>query len=704
MLFLFPKKQAWRQAASSSLQRRDNFTLIETLITVSILGIIIAAISPLAMTIYRNYVISQVQARFESEIMTAQEWIKRDLTGSARGEFILWPVDQEDDIQALSLPVFRRGNQSEDVFDSSGALNWSQTVIYHIHSLGNDKYELRRTVFEPRVDLEPEQRLAQVRDVYQNGNGQGTYNSSNASTQTLLTSLTDYRMNSQPATVDTYAQRYRSGNYYSLGTWKIEPGHNTYRFTISGTNEASTGTGTDIGLDEILVSETGLAKDAECLVPVNTSGGTAGSQSMAHLTGWRNNAELLFTDGSIGDHMTLQIHNDSWIESTFVNDQARTDGTEITYDDDIGENICRLIGRTATWEASTQSLNNFSEDDEKSYDKYNIRVMISGEQISYPGQRSAATFKAAESGNRGLYIREAYIMEQQDGFNGVPGSAEKLDFSGQPYFTGSGEAFLFAGEKVVSDFTHMEIDPEKNYLVSYYVETSFNETDLANDRLSSWEDAQDRTNTFIYQGQDEDGNPISDRIAGDTDWSHVADEVEDVAAILGVEEVRISYPKEGFYTSRIVDTRQSNPSYDSVNWRHDGSANTDIEIAVRAGDQPDLSDAGDWDAAHVYSNSDGINSLSVQGRYVQWRARLISEDPYMQTPSLRDVELRWQGRERTVDVAVNVAKGPDRGIFTLQVNDQEPQPAQLGMFFTLGQKIHDHLHTRSFSTQVNPRN
>lgn len=681
--------------------RRSSFTLVELLVASLILGVVVTSASSLALSIYRNYMVADLQARFDLDILTAQEWIKRDLTSSARRDFLLWPQEEGAKIEAMSLPVLRRNSDSEDLLDDeTEQIEWTHTVVYHIHERENGQAELRRTVFEPRLSLDLDKRIEQLQTVYQDGDGDGTYNADNSSTQTLLSSLTEHRIISDPAEVDTYNPNYNSGNFSPLGTWQINPGINTFRFAVSGKNESSTDT--DIGLDEILVSATGLPADAECLVPVQTSGGSADSHSMVQYADWRNNAELLYTNATEGDHMTLEVYNDSWIESVFAHNQSHTEYTEITYDPGIGENVCQLLGMVETWEATAQSLNEATDYDDERYNKYNIRVVISGQEallgtnVSNPGQRSKVTFRASASGTHGLKVEEAYIMEHESGYNGVTGTAEKL------YFSGHDSISMPVGQAATSDFCDIEIDEEKSYLVSYYIDHEPS-TGTSNDRPSAWPDSQGRTSSYIYQEKNEEGEPVSNNIAGTENWDGVAEDVEEVPAILGVKAVEISYPEKGTYLSRIVDTRQSTPDYRSVNWRKTGTTNTSVEIAVRAGDQPDLSDAVDWDEAPIYSDPTGTNSLAVQGRYVQWRAKLLS-DVYDETPKLQDVELRWEGKSRTADVAVNVAEGPDRGIFQLRVNDLDPQPAQLGMFFTLGQEILGKMISRSFSTEVKPRN
>ncbi len=693
---------------------RPLFTLVEILIASAVLAVIVATLAPLAITIYRNYIVSQTQAEMESQILTAQEWIKRDLQSSARSEFLLWPQYQTTMLEAISLPVLRRpaGSASTPPVDGQGDIQWTHTVVYHLFDTGAGHHQLRRTVFEPRdSSLTQSQRLQQLEDVYSDGDGDTTFNGQNASTQILLDHVRQYSMRSEQGEVDAYADGYHRIQYHSLGTWILDPGYNTYKFEVVGANPQASGRA--IGIDQILVSAIGLATDAECLLPTYASvGAIAESQSMADYSGWSNNAELYFPSSQDGNYVTVRIHNDSWVESTFLDDEARLVNAEVTYCPNLGENVCRLIGMVPSWSAPVQSLNNFHHNDETDYNRHNIRVVVSGrettlgENLAYSGQRAQVKFKAADSGSRSLYIRGAYIMERASGYNGVPGTVRQLNFTSQTgVWTGNSgqDAFVYPGHSATSDFVELPIEPDKDYLVSYYVQTSAD-----NDRAAAWQDADSRTNTYAYQARDDEGNAQAFNIAGEANWDdHFLPHgnLLELDRIVGVEEIVVSYPESGLYTSKIVDTRLNNPDYLRLNWRHAGSANTDIRMLVRAGDQPDLSDAVAWDSALAFTSPGGVNSLAgLGGRYVQWRAELFSEEPHMQTPNLRDVSLLWQGERRAVDVGVAVGRGPNRGIFSLQVNNEEPQPAQLLMDFTLGREIQNRLYTRDLAVGISPRN
>ena len=681
---------------SSTVPGLRYFTLLEVMIAGALLSLIIATISPLMITMSRSYMISSTKAEFESNIHTAQGWIKRDMASSSRSEFLMQPADRETDLEAISLPT-------NPTVSAEGIEDWGRTVVYHMHhpASGDGPSELRRTVFDRRVELSLEGRRSQMETVYENGNGNGARNGNNASTQTLLHNVQDYLISSDKGAIDAYAPGFNTVEYHNIGTWIIEPGYNNYTFEVTGINEKSSSR--TIGIDQILVSDTGMPIDAESLLPaLRSRNAYASSKSMAEYSGWSNNAELYFPAAGNGDYFTIEIYNDTWLESTFVDKEDEFGNpvlkhTQVTYSPDIGENVCRLIGLVPAWEAQVQSLNDVSYNDPANYNKHNIRVLVSGREdllgknIMHPGQKAKVTFQA---GGSELTVRDAFIMEHNAEYNGAAGTVTRLQFDGDDRIR------LSPGQSATSDYADLPIDPEKDYVVSYYIEGELDEPQQA----SAWDDDLGRINSYTYKEFDEEGNLITPNIAGEADWGEHGGEIAGLDRIVGVEEIIISYPEQGSYTSPVVDTGLAAPSYKDIKWQYYGTAETGIKLRVRAADdKKELKNTSNWD--EVFHKGDGINSLSALNgrRYIQWQAELIS-DTYDETPELRNVAVRWEGRRRAVDIALGVSKGPDRGVFQLLVNEKGPQPSQLRLQFRLGRKIDNQNYSREFSVDVSPRN
>jgi type II secretory pathway pseudopilin PulG len=716
------------------IEYKRAFTLLELLITSGILVLILSTLVPLSMSIYRDYIIGQALSQFEIESSTTREWLKRDLACTSANEFQLYPENESTHLLAVGFPILSRdGSTSSLPMDADGNIEWTHTVVYHLFTTDDGEIELRRTAFTPRMDLTTTERQTQLEEVQLYGNGDSTYNAINATTQILLSDIIEHNITSGTGEIDTYGPS-RENQLFSFGTWVISPGYHTYKFEISGRNDSSSGY--SFALDRINVSATGDSIDAECLMPVNAQiGAIATKQDMSLYTGWSNNSQLNFPGSSIGSYVKLQIYNDCWVESTFSNDDATIDETEVGFDFDIDEVVCQLKGVIATWEAVSQTEDTTPSvpDTGVNYSGYDVRVIISGadltlgENITYGRPRCYVTFRAAPTSTTSSYchIKAAYIMEQDSGYNGVPGTEVALEFPtgwnidydrdiyayGIDNATGTPDSmWVLTGYTGVSEWANFNIDPTKNYIVSFhlgYVSKNWDETAGKYEYYyyyydpAVWTDVDGDTNSYAYH------NPApATSVAGTADWSSIDPAlIEEKDRVLAVDNITVSYPTTGTYTSKIQDTRLASPEYVALNWRENVSGSDDITIRVRAGDAEDLSDAVVWSAATTLTSPTGVNSISgLSGRYVQWQATMESASPYTSTPKLRDVILRWKGEERGMQITVNADQGPSRGKVTLSLDGEEPQPSQLKMEFTTGKTIRGIDYSKEISVGITPKN
>jgi hypothetical protein len=142
------------------------------------------------------------------------------------------------------------------------------------------------------------------------------------------------------------------------------------------------------------------------------------------------------------------------------------------------------------------------------------------------------------------------------------------------------------------------------------------------------------------------------------------------------------YPDTAIYRSRPFDTQTENPEYRYLSWTQDEffSEGCDIDIRVRAGDRPDMSDANWTDANssnNGYFQGNQRNDISAlpQRRYVQYEVLFtcgsnpsIPEAHIETTPILRDVTIEWDGPTTLTDVVVDFGTGPDCGIVRATVD------------------------------------
>jgi hypothetical protein len=90
-------------------------------------------------------------------------------------------------------------------------------------------------------------------------------------------------------------------------------------------------------------------------------------------------------------------------------------------------------------------------------------------------------------------------------------------------------------------------------------------------------------------------------------------------------------------------------------------------LKVRAGSQPDLSDASEWDL--VSASSVNPHSIGASyNRYVQFQALFTTDTAATATPKLKDVTIDWAGERQLVNVGGIFTKGPNYGMFEISVD------------------------------------
>ena len=685
---------------------KRRFTLIEVLIASAVIGIVLAALAPFMVFAVTSMNRSRKQADLDYKAWQARQWIKQDIRATSRSQILMYPTT-DTAAECVSFPVIRRPDSDTSIpITGTDTIDWNKTILYHIYD--NDatgKRELRRTVFSPRDNtLSTSERQQQMVDTLQDGDGSSTYNSSDASTQTFLDNVKDFRIASGLSEIDCYS-RERHNESYSMGTWILDPGYHDMKIECTGKNNDSAGH--NLGLDSMTVSASGTPYELESLLSaLSSSGATPVHESMQQYTGWGNNAQVLFPAVDDGNSLTFKIHNDMWLESTFNYENAELEKTELTFNTTAGENICQLLGNDITWEASIQTLGANSSSPDNDYGNATVRTVIGGADsiiggnIDFAGRKGKITFRPSPAGGT-LEIEEAYIMKRTSVYNGDAATVEQLYFndtketSNITVFNNGKSLRLSNGATATSELFDLAIKQDEDYLLSLHISDDTGEAEPA-----VWEDSSGTTHGYMIEDDDDD-------VAGVGDWGSVAaSDIDSIPKLVAGASLFVTYPEEGTYTSRILDTRMEDPQFSSVTWDAVTTADCSVTIKVRAGDNADLSGAPTWDNALTFSDPDASNSLSSlpEGRYVQWRAVLQASDPYSETAKLRNVNILWPGRRRGVDVGLAVEKASDMGKLKLTVDGEEPSPAALRMSFTTARKVGDGELRKSFAVDATPRN
>ena len=660
--------------------KRQGFTLIEasagTTIAIMVLGIAIGGL----MFALKNTNESDIQSELDIDVRLSMERLKNDLRLSSLDEIFYYPAGAGP-YTALSFPL-AEDSDGDGLYElnEDGSIIWDKTVIYHIWP--SSPHQLRVTTFTHRNNsLTDTQRQAQLDHVVQTGEGIGTYNGENASTRPLFRNLLDWSIRPCQGVVDTYSPTIQREST-SLGFALLGNGNHTFTFQVEGRNSSSTGY--QIGLDQITVSPSYAAREAEAQLPATAQEGA--TPEAQYITGgsWKGNHQLYFPATAIGNSFTLTMSNDRWEETNFGSLGYEADNTEIFFDENSSPKdfVIKLKGNEIAWEAALQTessasaveTNTIPPDSWIAVHLNGSELLTNGNWIACNGSHCKLTFQAATNGNLKVY----------DAFIGKTPSTEKTTFwfdwgSCKPaHFSGSSASpILLPGQSVTSDWINLEINKNSNYMVIFKTSGS-----TGNNHPAAWKNNRTAIPDCYVN------NAPSD-------------------SIYGLASMTASYPQYGTYTSQIFDTRLSQPVYGTISWNADIPQGTLLTTKIRTGDQPDLSDATGWSEISASQLSPCSIRASYR-RYVQFQAQLYSDSTGINTPALKDLTIDWTGEMQLVNISATLTKGPDYGIMKVLV-DGTPLQSALSIDLMIYKDIPSlnsktKRVTSSLITEIRPRN
>ncbi|MCA1808413.1 MAG: hypothetical protein LC725_02965, partial [Lentisphaerae bacterium] len=257
--------------------------------------------------------------------------------------------------------------------------------------------------------------------------------------------------------------------------------------------------------------------------------------------------------------------------------------------------------------------------------------------MRYNGARVRLCFQASPSEH--FYMHNVAIMQQSSGTNAVAGTETALTFPG-----GAVSKLVQKGTTEWTAWADFPLDRQANYLVRF--ERKHDVSYILGGAV-----------TWTY----ESATPPMSYINGNPDDRLVL-----------LKEIEVAYPAQGIYRSGIFDTSLASPTYRQINWsQKENIPDGDIDIRVRTGSLPDLSDAVAWLPLGYFQSNIGNTIAALSGgRYVQYEVKFSAASPYNTTAILRDVTIDWEATPGLVDLVSGFARGPDYGIIQAEVNGQ----------------------------------
>lgn len=652
-------------------QQNSGFTLVETLGSIVLLTLVMASAISSWLYLVRAERINSVQNELDVDARIAMERLKSDLRLSAVDKTFFYP-EGVGPYTAMSFPKARDDN-GDGVIEVDPYTNviWDQTIVYHVWS--SSPNQLRRTVFDPRLNtLTAAQRQAQLNSVVVNGNGASTYNSASARTTPVFQNLFTWRIKSKGPQYDAYSSTLGRDLNAVLGSILLTPGSHVFKFRVTGKNAASSSY--KIGLDKLAVSPSGIQREAEAQSVTAQSGATAANELMT-LGSWSGNYQLGFPATAAGNYFTLTMDNDRWEETNFDDSQAQGDDILTMFDKQISPKdfIIYLTPPTNVWMVDWQTLDvtGGSSTTGAVLRASAVRVpmrggmMMEGGAMKYSGLFHCMYFYAAESSRLkilGAYISEAADQEQYSPDATNTGMALTFPAAGGPSIDIAAGSY---GRAELPSGSTFYFDKDRTYFVTFLVADDAGKSDAM-----YWKEYHTGgTNPpppGCYVLPADAAPTLAD--CQDKVWSAKTNLVVH-DKVYALEHVHCLAASNGTWTSQIVDTHLTAPSYSEIAWTAVKPSGTALRMRVRTANNEDMSDAPAWTSVTAMTSAGPISPPSR--RYVQVRCEMDSSSDYWSVPYLKDFKIKWTGEAKVVDIGGTMTVGPEYGIYEVLVDDKQ---------------------------------
>jgi prepilin-type N-terminal cleavage/methylation domain-containing protein len=643
-------------------RRRRGYTLVEMMVGSAVMLLVLGGAFSLMINMLRMQQRLQIKSVLDENLEKSVEYIRRDMRLSSTGVGLLaWYPSDAVEYTAVSMPI--GGDENNDGLldrNPDGSIKWYSTVIYHVAPGNPDK--LRRTRFTPRKNgVHPDNYYEQLKGVVEatDPNAYANYEMSGESVTSTIIFENLVKMSFRPpeAQFDGYAPT-PGTKRFNFGAVLLGAGNRYLQLHTESKNPDSSGY--RIKVDSMSVGASGTPREAELYAPTYRHPDYPHyymSFSQGNVTGlrgseWSGDAALLYIPTRTPATASFHLYNDIRCDTSFSDPPAAiSSNCSVKIDQSYASSYPYVFDRVVSmdkgvaWTASSGATMTTSL---VYAANMSVSVPLYGADALKPhtivrnGRWARLSFQRTTTNN--LRIRNVYLHDVSSG------TSEQVTFDG-----GSSGLDLLTTDPLVgtSDWVEeWEIDRSKTYEVTFDIAGAIGNPSGAH----TWHNGG-ITNISTINGVPYPGIPA-------------------------LASLETGYPDEAIYRSEPFDTQTDDPRYRYLSWTHDEyfSDGGDIDMRIRAGDKPDMSDAS-WTDAYAsydgYFQSNNRNNIAsmARGRYVQYEAILtcgrggsIPEAHVDVTPILRDVTIEWTPPRTLTDVIVEFGTGPDCGIVRATVD------------------------------------
>lgn len=690
---------------------RKGFTLLETVFAVAIFALVIgAAMGSWVLFMHKSHRVN-TQASLDMDVRRVIERFRAEMRNTARETIVFYPQNVSP-YQAVGFALAddQDGDGLMDMDAGGSNILWRQTVVYHVWN--HSPHQMRRTVFSNRFPgASHDARYEQVERVVNDGSGESAcLFGESSSTMVLFENLFTGKLWHAEARFDGYAATPNTLEKMTFGSVPLEPGEHTINFTIVGKNPSSSGR--RLRIDQVTAGSAGWPLEAElCEAGGVTAAPTFVGQGLAGAA-----YGVAASSSADGDKLSLTVYNDMIEECTFIGEDRRVSlsNTVVRFDTeyrpagfDSGVFAVKLDGQFGTqknWSCAEQTSS--TRDDYYNTTNGVMRIpVMSDPNRNSAGEPTAYGFKKDGFGPvfrlyKSLYNGALEVLSPSFAIidpGALPASgynsdlAPRLDPEALVPLTFWQDGVQKANWAACDTLKYVDLRP------AWLIPVSMGTTMMLQfqTRISVFK--TDRFTRFSASRTDRPGVklpgcwviPGADAaMLSVADWSGTAGLVaENVLPTL--EFIAVNFADGGEYVSHPFDTQDATGEQKTFEWQADVPVGAGLTMYARSGDVLTedgfgISDTAAWE--NVPAAVNGGAFFGNTGRYVQFRAVFTaqpasqypgaggvgSSGPYRSdTPRLRRVLFTWEGQERYIDITANILKGPDCGIFKVDVDGQE---------------------------------
>lgn len=715
--------------------KQAGFTLLELMMSLGILSLVIGMTMSSWLSFMQKSNRINAQAGLDMEARSIIENFRAEMSKTSRESIIFYPENSAPyQAVSFALPADQDGDGLMDMNTATSNILWRQTVVYHIFNQPSPKPpQMRRTQFDNRNQAASfSDRYAQVQAVVTAGQGTAAcLSDETASTRVMFENLFTGRLWHAEARFDGYAPTPNTKELVNFGVTPVGPGAQQITFTVVDKNPLSTGR--KIGLDRLSISSSGWFMEAELLpgtttIPKTYAGWGVASAGYGLLTATTANGQtvdLILNNDAIEESLFIGETRNVLFSNTVV----RFDTSYKPTGFDEGVICAKLDGQwTNAWRATEQANSSstwpWSPDTNTWGNVLVFRIPILSDQVLNPAGEPAAYGIRASGFNPVFQLTKVSANGDLDivhaSFVIIPKSELPANADGTVDNSNIGPIIGTDPDIIPLNFwQNGAITTWKNALPT----TSAQPTKLVELHNATRRDIQvpmgstlmlqlvvklgtinslefmnvNRLNTpgctFLYNLSLTNAMTMVSALT----WTGQPFRWGPGSLIPFLKTVVVNYPDEGNYISHPFDTTDTAGQQKKILWERlmPAGGGGDFDFYARTGNSIsetgyDIEDASDWASLSPLSSSPPADGIAIgTGRYVQFKTVFESQrshlspdsgapissalpGPYRNdTPRIRWVKVNYPGLTKYVDVAGELLKGPDCGIFTVKVNGQE---------------------------------